>query len=85
MLFSVGGGKGLAPIWESGVPPWMRPGEGDAGGTARPGMPAAAAPAAPWGMAGRAAMATDPAPAACAGTGTDMDADGGVAGECGRL
>lgn len=33
MLFSVGRGKGLAPIWDRGVLPWMSPGEGAVGGT----------------------------------------------------
>lgn len=33
MLLSAGVGKGWAPIWESGVLPWMSPGEGDDGGT----------------------------------------------------
>lgn len=37
-LLSEGAGNGFAPICERGVPPWMRPGEGDAGGRG-PGGP----------------------------------------------
>lgn len=42
-LFSMGRGKGLAPICDRGVLPWMRPGEGDVGATGGPGPGGAAA------------------------------------------
>lgn len=68
-----GGGKGLAPIWERGVPPWMSPGDGDAGGTASgtaSGTAATAMPVVgtPASMAVAAdGAATDPRPGPEAG------------------